>query len=171
MCAPVCACVWCTAPTCCALVPFEVGSGWPIRTAKTTTQENTFHENKPVAGLVVERERDVTNAVPPHLRRDVFRYQAIWPPRVAVLFQFGRALLRNQRASPGSRSSGNPTDVRPRVAGLVVSQALWIRSLQVGRPRSTAEPAALMSITRHQFDSNSIPPDSRNGTLPTELAE
>ena len=65
--------------------------------------------------------------------------QAIWPPRVAVLFQFGRALLRNQRASPGSRSSGNPTDVRPRVAGLVVSQALWICSLQVGRPRSTAD--------------------------------
>ena len=32
-------------------------------------------------------------------------------------------------------------------------------------------PAALMSISRHQFDSNSIPPDRRNGTLPTELAE
>ena len=27
--------------------------------------------------------------------------QAIWPPRVAVLFQFGRALLRNQRALSG----------------------------------------------------------------------
>ena len=60
-----------------------------------------------------------------------------------------------------------PTDVRPRVAGLVVSQALWICSLQVGRPRSTA---ALMNISRHQFDSNSIPPDHRNGTLPTDHA-
>ena len=28
-------------------------------------------------------------------------FQAIWPPRVAVLFQFGRALLRNQRALSG----------------------------------------------------------------------
>ena len=27
--------------------------------------------------------------------------QAVWPPRVAVLFQFGRALLRNQRALSG----------------------------------------------------------------------
>ena len=24
--------------------------------------------------------------------------QAVWPPRVAVLFQFGRSLLRDQRA-------------------------------------------------------------------------
>ena len=68
-------------------------------------------------------------------------------------------------------ASGYPTDVRPRVAGLVVSQALWICSLQVGRPRSTADLAALMNISRHQFDLNSIPPDHRNGTLPTDLAE
>ena len=49
------------------------------------------------------REREsVTNAVPPHLRRDVSSViQAVWPPRVAVLFQFGRALLRNQRALSG----------------------------------------------------------------------
>ena len=73
-----------------------------------------------------ERERDSTNAVPPHLRKDVSSViQAIWPPRVAVLFQFGRALLRiNREHSAGSRCSGDPTDVRPRVAGLVVSQAL-----------------------------------------------
>ena len=36
-------------------------------------------------------------------------------------------------------------------------------------------PAALMTDEHfppgHQFDSNSIPPDRRNGTLPTELAE
>ena len=99
----------------------------------------------------------VTNAVPPHLRRDVSSViQAIWPPRVAVLFQFGRALLRNQRASPGSRSSGNPTDVRPRVAGLVVSQALWICSLQVGRPRSTAD---------LQLDEHFPPPVQLNSIL------
>ena len=99
----------------------------------------------------------VTNAVPPHLRRDVSSViQAVWPPRVAVLFQFGRALLRNQRASPGSRSSGNPTDVRPRVAGLVVSQALWICSLQVGRPRSTAD---------LQLDEHFPPPVQLNSIL------
>ena len=105
-----------------------------------------------------EREREcVTNAVPPHLRRDVSSViQAVWPPRVAVLFQFGRALLRNQRASPGSRSSGNPTDVRPRVAGLVVSQALWICSLQVGRPRSTAD---------LQLDEHFPPPVQLNSIL------
>ena len=125
-----------------------------------------------LARRIGEGEREsVTNAVPPHLRRDVSSViQAIWPPRVAVLFQFGRALLRNQRASPGSRSSGNPTDVRPRVAGLVVSQALWICSLQVGRPRSTAD----LQLDEHfppPVQLNSIPPDRRNGTLPTELAE
>ena len=80
------------------------------------------------------RERDSTNAVPPHLRRDVSSViQAVWPPRVAVLFQFGSALLRDQREhSPGSRCSGNPTDVRPRDASLVVSQALWICSAAGG---------------------------------------
>ena len=113
-----------------------------------------------------------SSVVPPHLRRDVSSViQVVWPPRVAVLFQFGRALLRNQRALSGKpRSSGNPTDVRPRVAGLVVSQALWICSLRVGRPRSTAD----LQLDEHfppPVQLNSIPPDRRNGTLPTELAE
>ena len=77
-----------------------------------------------------ERERDSTNAVPPHLRRDVSSgIQAVWPPRVAVLVQFGRARSEGsertlRELSPGSRYSGNPTDVRPRDASLVVSQAL-----------------------------------------------
>ena len=84
-----------------------------------------------------ERERDSTNAVPPHLRRDVSSViQAVWPPRVAVLFQFGRALREGsviREHSPGrSRCSGNPTDVRPRDASLVVSQALWICSAAGG---------------------------------------
>ena len=65
--------------------------------------------------------------------------QAIWPPRVAVLFQFGRALLRNQRALSGKPMFWQPYRCTTPVAGLVVSQALWIRSLQVGRPRSTAD--------------------------------
>ena len=61
------------------------------------------------------------------------------------LFQFGRALLRiNREHSPGSRCSGDPTDVRPRVAGLVVSQALWICSLQGGTTyRLTADLAVI----------------------------
>ena len=47
-------------------------------------------------------ERDSTKAVPHHLRRDVSSgIQAVWPPRVAVLFQFGRSLLRDQRALSG----------------------------------------------------------------------
>ena len=112
------------------------------------------------------RERDVINAVPPHLRRDVFRSRRYGLHAWRFLFQFGRALMRIIREhSLGSRCSGNPTDVRPRDASLVVSQALWICSLQVGRPRSTADLAARMNISRHQFDSNSIPPDHRNGTL------
>ena len=119
-----------------------------------------------------ERERDCTNAVPPHLRRDVFRSRRYGLHAWRFLFQFGRALMRIIREhSLGSRCSGNPTDVRPRDASLVVSQASWICSLQVGRPRSTADLAAGMNISRHQFDSNSIPPDHRNGTLPTDLAE
>jgi len=55
--------------------------------------------------------------------------QAIWPPRVAVLFQFGRALLRNQRALSGKPMSWQPYRCTTRVAGLVVSQALWICSV------------------------------------------
>ena len=41
--------------------------------------------NKPQVrqNIPYARERDGTNAVPPHLRRDVFRVQAVWPPRVA----------------------------------------------------------------------------------------
>ena len=51
-------------------------------------------------------ERDSTNqrriSLPRHLRRDVSSgIQAVWPPRVAVLFQFGRSLLRDQRALSG----------------------------------------------------------------------
>ena len=80
-----------------------------------------------------ERERDGTNAVPPHLRRDVFRSRRYGLHAWRLLLQFGRALLRiNREHSPGSRCSGDPTDVRPRVASLVVSQALWICSLQGG---------------------------------------
>ena len=110
--------------------------------------------------------RDYTNAVPPHLRRDVFRSRRYGLHAWRFLFQFGRALMRIIREhSLGSRCSGNPTDVRPRDASLVVSQALWICSLQVGRPRSTADLAARMNISRHQFDSNSIPPDHWNGPL------
>ena len=41
-----------------------------------------------LAARKTKRMRYCTNAVPPHLRRDVFRVQAVWPPRVAVLFQF-----------------------------------------------------------------------------------
>ena len=173
MCARVCACVWCTAPTCCALVPFEVGSGWSIRTAKTTTQENTFHENKPVAGLVVERERDVTNAVPPHLRRDVFRYPGDMASTRGGLISVWPC------ASEESESTLREADVLATLPmydpGLLAS---WYRRrygsalcrwVDLGRRQKTC--AALMSISRHQHDSNSIPPDRRNGTLPTDLTE
>ena len=103
----------------------------------STKKRLTLREARTTAVYRIERERDSTNAVPPHLRRDVSSViQAVWPPRVAVLFQFGRALREGsviREHSPGrSRCSGNPTDVRPRDASLVVSQALWICSAAGG---------------------------------------
>ena len=78
--------------------------------------------------------------------------QAIWPPRVAVLFQFGRALPRNQRALSGKPMFWQPYRCTtpgcwPRgIAGVMdlLSAGGWVDLA----PRSTTEPAALMSISR-----------------------
>ena len=56
---------------------------------------------------------DRTNAVPPHLRRGVFRVQAVWPPRVAVLFFsfWPCASLRNRHGNYNSEHSPREADV------------------------------------------------------------
>ena len=140
-----------------------------IRSSRLVVAEDTAAVS---TAEVRERERDVTNAVPPHLRRDVFRYPGDMASTRGGLISVWPC------ASEESESTLREADVLATLPmydpGLLASwyrrrygSALcrWDDLTVDGRP------AALMSISRHQFDSNSIPPDRRNGTLPTELAE
>ena len=82
-------------------VPYAL---WVVGSHPTPTEGNTATlKRRQGARAPGERERDVTNAVRYLLSLGGMSsgIQAIWPPRVAVLFQFGRALLRNQRALSG----------------------------------------------------------------------
>ena len=101
-------------------------------------------------------------------------FQAIWPPRGGDLISvWPCASLRiNTEHSPGSRCSGNPTDVRPRGCWpRVVTGVMDLFSARWDDLQVDGRPCSYLNISHHpsssQWESNPRPPEDVNYLLET----